>query len=72
MKRKLAKVFFTISALVLIAAAFTPWLFVIATERLDLERMFLELWFLIPIVLTAGVIAWLSYQYLELTEKTTL
>jgi len=72
MKRKLAKVFFAISALVLIAAAFTPWLFVIVTERLDLETMFFELWFIIPIALTAGVIAWLSYQYLELTENKSL
>ncbi len=72
MKRKLAKVILTISALVITASAFTPFIHVVVKDRLDLERMFLDLWFIIPIALTAGVITWLSYEFLEETEKTSL
>lgn len=72
MKRKLAKVFFIISALVILASVFSPFFFVIHLERIDLGRVFLDLWPFYPIPITAGVILWLSYEYLNATEKTSL
>jgi len=72
MKRKIVSGIFILSALILLGSAFAPLVYFMIQERIYLTGMFFELWPLIPIALTAWAFLWLSYNYLNDTEKTSL